>query len=55
MFTDGNIILTFWLDNKLVVTASNAFTSIPSPSEHHYQGADCSGLKPHLSVEAIQN
>lgn len=55
VFTDGKIILTFWLDNKLVITASNAFQAIPpAGGEANYRGVDCSDLQPHLSVAAIQ-
>jgi hypothetical protein len=53
LFTDGEILLSFWLDNKLVITASNMFNCYAPTTRRIYRGTDCSNLEPCLSLSAI--
>lgn len=53
LFTDGKIVLSLWLDNKLVITASNMFDLISPTTKQVYRGSDCSNSEPVLSEHTV--
>lgn len=57
-FTNGNVVLTLWMDEDLVVTASTRY-KVNEPEagrgEGRYKGVNMSGLTPFLSLESIHH
>ena len=53
VFTDGNVTVTVFLDNKLMVTCTNAVT-FSAINEGVRSGYDVSNLKPTLTVKGAE-
>ncbi|MBA2655051.1 MAG: hypothetical protein H0U71_08325 [Gammaproteobacteria bacterium] len=55
IFKKGDVIVTLWLDNALVITASTAFVSTKQHLlEGQYRGYVTSNILPSLSINGIQ-
>jgi hypothetical protein len=58
VFTDGKVVVSVWIDNKVVMAASTAFTAEQNTQHEkslQHMGVDTSGLIPILSESSAQN
>jgi hypothetical protein len=53
VFSKGDILLSIWMDNNLVISASNMFTFEDSPEKAPHIN-DIRNPKPYLSFDAVE-